>query len=213
MYCVHFLFTFLFTFTQLCRLHDGGLVYKARRSSLAATCLCTCLYIIIAKNQLCAQSPQTFQVWASASHCQLCGRHATTFHVKDKLHTFSLHPPPQRLPASPPVCQHMTLSPVLLTVPRPLPPYPFPYSSQYVDSNPFGHIYRYLGDPPRLQVSALSEWCCESVLEAWTNPRSAQWLWVYLDGSWDRPWAGCSHSLLARRHHDSPRHPLSTSQQ
>ena len=75
------------------------------------------------------------------------------------------------------------------------PPYPFPYSSQYVDSNPFGHIYRYLGDPPRLQASALSEWCCESVLEAWTKPRSAQWLSVYLDGSWDRPWAGSAAIL------------------
>ena len=67
---------------------------------------------------------------------------STTFHVKDKLHTFSFHPPPQRLPAPPPVYRHMTLSPVLLTVPRPLPPYPFPHSSQYVDSNPSGQIYR-----------------------------------------------------------------------
>ena len=77
---------------------------------------------------------------------------SATVHVKDKLHTLSLHPRPQRQPAPPLVGQHFTLSHVLLTVPCPLPPYLFPYSSQYVDSNLFGHIYRYPGDPPRLQV-------------------------------------------------------------
>ena len=40
---------------------------------------------------------------------------STTFHVKDKLHTFSLHPPTQRHPAPPPVCYH-----IIYVIPAPV---------------------------------------------------------------------------------------------
>ena len=106
----------------------------------------------------------------------------TEFHVKDKLHNFSLHPPPQLLPDPPPQSTHVELAPPLLSLPPPLPPYPPPYGSQFVESNQFGHLFKYTGPAPKLQVSSLTEWGCESVLEAWQSPDSRDMLWVYLDG-------------------------------
>ena len=73
----------------------------------------------------------------------------TEFHVKDKLHNFSLHPPSQQLPDPPPQSTHVKLAPPLLSLPPPLPPYPPPYGSQFVESNQFGHLFKYTGPAPK----------------------------------------------------------------
>ena len=121
----------------------------------------------------------------------------TEFFVRDKRHNVTLHHPPQSLPSPPPMCHHQTLAPALLSVPPALPPYRFPYSSQPVDTNPYGDLFRYPGSPPILQVSSLSEWCCSSGQTAWQNETSGEWLWVYLDGSWDNPLAGSAAILCS----------------
>ena len=118
----------------------------------------------------------------------------TEFFLKDKHYNFILHHPPQKLPSPPPL-RKRALAPSLLSVPPPLPPYPFPYSSQPVDSNPCGHLFRYPGSPPTLQVTSLSEWGCDSVKAAWQTAESGAWLWVYLDGSWDSHLAGSAAIL------------------
>ena len=118
---------------------------------------------------------------------------STEFHVTDR-HTFSLHPTSYG-PAAPSVRLHLTLAPPLLSLPLPLPPHPFPYSSQCVDSNAFGYVFHYTGRLDPLQVSDLSAWSCDSILDALSSPDSDSWLWVYLDGSWDNPLAGSAAVL------------------
>ena len=111
-----------------------------------------------------------------------------------KPQTLSLHPTSNG-PATPSVKLHLTLARPLFSLPLPLPPQPFTYSSQCVDSNAFDYVFHYTGRFDPLQVSDLNTWSCDSILDARSSPDSDSWLWVYLDGSWDNPLAGSAAVL------------------
>ena len=119
---------------------------------------------------------------------------STEFHVTGS-HTFSLHPPTSSGPAPPLSNITLRCPPPLLSLPLPLAPLPFPYSSQFVDSKIFGYIFHYTGRLDPLRGSDLHAWSCESIVDALSSPGSDAWLWVYLDGSWDDPLAGSAAVL------------------
>ena len=59
-------------------------------------------------------------------------------------------------------------------------------------------MYRvyYPEEIPLPQVSALVSWGCVSVRNAVEHPQANNWLWVYLDGSWDNPLAGSAAVMV-----------------
>ena len=119
------------------------------------------------------------------------------FHVHDKIHTFALHPPAHIGPSLAPRELHSSLAPPLSTLPLPLPVYPFPYRSTPVGSSEERHLFKFHDTLPPLQVSDLRVWGCTSVVvQALEHPQSTQWLWVYIDGSWDDPLAGSAAVLV-----------------
>ena len=120
----------------------------------------------------------------------------TLFHIKDALHNFSVHLPPQPNSANPEPALNMSISPPLLYLQPPIPPYAIPYRSTQVGSNWFGHLFRYPEEIPLPQVSALVSWGCVSVRNAVEHPQANNWLWVYLDGSWDNPLAASAAVMV-----------------
>ena len=120
----------------------------------------------------------------------------TLFSVKDKIHNFAEHTPRGGGPEGPPLSLHHLLAPLLLTPPLPLPPYPFPDSSQYIDAVPQGQVFGYPRPPAALQVHALLAWDCTSVAMAAPHPDAHNWVWVYLDRSWDNPWSGSAAIIV-----------------
>ena len=61
---------------------------------------------------------------------------------------------------------------------------------------PQGHIFCYPGPPHALQVPALLSWDCKSVATDAAHLDSHNWVWVYLDGSLDRPWSGSAAIIV-----------------
>ena len=120
----------------------------------------------------------------------------TTFHVKDRIHNFIAHQPPQLLPPPPLAPKHLSLAPTLLHVPPPLPLLAIPYQATAIDSNEFRHLFRYPANLPPLEVSALKSGNCQSIVHALDHPASPVWLWAYLDGSWDPPLAGSAAVMV-----------------
>ena len=72
---------------------------------------------------------------------------------------------------------------------------------QYVEKNPYGHVFSYPHPPMALQVSDLQGWGCLSVQTALEHPDSKNWVWVYIDGSWDNPHSGSASIMVT---HDLP---------
>ena len=101
----------------------------------------------------------------------------TLFHIKDAIHNFSVHVPPQPDPAGPEPALHLSIPPPLLYLPPPLPPYAIPYRSTQVGSNSFGHLFRCPEEIPLPQVSALAAWGCVSVRDAVEHAQADSWLW------------------------------------
>ena len=115
---------------------------------------------------------------------------STRFHVRDKHHTFSLHPPAITGPDPPPISAHAQLAPPLCSLPAPLPPYPIPHRCSPIGETEEGFLFQYHERLPPLQVSDFCAWGCLSVASAVEHTHSDHWLWVYIDGSWDDPLAG-----------------------
>ena len=120
----------------------------------------------------------------------------TLFHVHVKRHNFILHLPPQPMPPHPRLPQHSELAPSLLSLPPPLPPLAIPYFSEPMESNAYGHLFRYPGEITPPQVPAHRSWGCSSVIQALSHADGHTWLWVYLDGSWDDPLSGSSAIMV-----------------
>ena len=85
------------------------------------------------------------------------------FSAKDKLHNVSLHASPSGLPHPPNPSQDLVLFPTLLRLPRPLPPLRPPFSSQIMESNQHGHLYKFGENLQLLQVHSRLEWGCHNV--------------------------------------------------
>ena len=92
--------------------------------------------------------------------------------------------------------KHRALAPSLLRPPLPLPPYAVPYSSVPIETNEYGHLFRYPEEIEPPQVPALQSWGCSSIIQALSHPTVREWLWIYLDGSWDNPLSGSAAVLV-----------------
>ena len=120
----------------------------------------------------------------------------TQFHVCDRLHNSSQHPPSVMAQQGPAPGPHLSLAPPLLHLPPPLPPYPFRQSSQYMAQTQFGHMFHYSSPPGHLQVSDVLSWGCTTVATGLNHPDSGNWDSVYLDGSWDKRHSGSGAILV-----------------
>ena len=67
----------------------------------------------------------------------------TRFHVRDKHHSFSLHPPALRVPAPLPTSVHPQLGPPLCSLPAPLSPYPIPHRCSPIGETEEGFLFQY----------------------------------------------------------------------
>ena len=120
----------------------------------------------------------------------------TLFHIKDAIHNFSMHVPPQFNPAGPEPVLHLSIAPPLLYLPPPLPAYAIQYRSTQVGSNSFGHRFRCPEQIPLQQASALAMWGRVSVRNVVEYAQADSWLWVYLGASWDKPPTGSAAVMV-----------------
>ena len=90
----------------------------------------------------------------------------------------------------------LNLVPFDTFIQSPLPPYPFPRSTQHLEDNEWAHVYRFPHAPAAMQVSDLKGWECVRILEAIQHPESSDWLWVHLDGSWEDRLSGSAAIMV-----------------
>ena len=82
-------------------------------------------------------------------------------------------------------------------VPPPLlPPYAVPYSSIPIETNEYGHLFRYPEEIEPPQVPAPQSSGCSSIILALSYRIAREWLWIYFDGFWDNPLCGSAAVLL-----------------
>ena len=97
-----------------------------------------------------------------------------------------VEPPTPFGPSSPPyVPAHLQLAPHLCSLPSPLPALAITYRSQFIDTTKEGFLFKYEAELLPPEVSDLRSWGCRSVFSAVEHVDSQQWMWLYIDGSWD----------------------------
>ena len=122
--------------------------------------------------------------------------HGTLFHIQDKRHNFTTQPQPQLCPVGPDppktprTCPLTPASPSSPATPR------RPLLLSAIETKEYGHLFRYPEEIEPPQVPALQSWGCSCIIQALSHPSAREWLWVYLDGSWDNPLSGSAVVLV-----------------